>query len=215
VNMYFSQPIRTLLGAAALVAVSMGLSAPQARAQGAWTYDSAGDPYWTEGILIDSEIARQRTVLAERYVPTIWVDPDGCQHWVMDDGFEGFMTPHVTRDGRPVCNRGNACGVVNTDQLFANNRYNISSAGRSSLQAFFQSTSAQAFIIEGHTDSRASDEHNMRLSHRRASAVAEVARSVGARVVAVRGYGERNPRASNGSTSGMAENRRVEISCIR
>ena len=25
---------------------------------------------------------------AERYVPTIWVDPDGCEHWVMDDGAE-------------------------------------------------------------------------------------------------------------------------------
>ena len=37
-----------------------------------------------------------------QYIPTIWVDPDGCEHWVMDDGFEGFMTPHVTRDGKPV-----------------------------------------------------------------------------------------------------------------
>ena len=35
----------------------------------------------------------------ERYVPGIWVDPDGCEHWVMDDGAEGYMTPHVTRDG--------------------------------------------------------------------------------------------------------------------
>jgi len=22
---------------------------------------------------------------------TIWVDPDGCEHWVMDDGLEGFI----------------------------------------------------------------------------------------------------------------------------
>ena len=28
---------------------------------------------------------------AERYVPTIWVDPDGCEHWVMDDGAEGYI----------------------------------------------------------------------------------------------------------------------------
>jgi hypothetical protein len=34
--------------------------------------------------------AQQRTVVGERYVPTIWVDPDGCEHWVMDDGAEGF-----------------------------------------------------------------------------------------------------------------------------
>ena len=47
----------------------------------------------------------QRTVVGERYVPTIWVDPDGCEHWVMDDGAEGYMTPHVSRQGIPVCRR--------------------------------------------------------------------------------------------------------------
>lgn len=31
----------------------------------------------------------QNVVIGERYVPTIWVDPDGCEHWVMDDGAEG------------------------------------------------------------------------------------------------------------------------------
>ena len=36
---------------------------------------------------------QQRTVLGERYIPTIWVDPDGCEHWVMDDGAERSLTP--------------------------------------------------------------------------------------------------------------------------
>lgn len=36
------------------------------------------------------------------YVPGIWVDPDGCEHWVMDDGAEGYMTPNIRPDGRPV-----------------------------------------------------------------------------------------------------------------
>ena len=27
----------------------------------------------------------------ERYIPGIWIDPDGCEHWVMDDGAEGYM----------------------------------------------------------------------------------------------------------------------------
>ena len=26
------------------------------------------------------------------YIPSIWVDPDGFEHWVMDDGAEGYMT---------------------------------------------------------------------------------------------------------------------------
>ena len=38
----------------------------------------------------------------ETYEPGIWVDPDGCQHWVMDDGFEGYMTPNVTALARRI-----------------------------------------------------------------------------------------------------------------
>jgi outer membrane protein OmpA-like peptidoglycan-associated protein len=151
----------------------------------------------------------------ERYVPTVWVDPDGCQHWVMDDGWEGYMTPNVSREGIPVCDRGNPCGVISSDQLFASGRHAISLAGKHALVSFFQQAKASAFIIEGHTDSRADDAYNMRLSQRRANAVAGVAQSVGVRIAAVRGYGERIPIASNGSRTGMAKNRRVEIMCIR
>jgi len=163
----------------------------------------------------DASAQSQRTVLGERYVPTIWVDPDGCEHWVMDDGFEGYMTPHVTRQGIPVCSRGNICGVMNSDQLFATNSAKIHGNAQQQLARFFQTTGASAYIIAGHTDSRASDAYNMRLSMARAGSVARVAQSAGARVVDVRGYGERMPKASNKTAGGMAQNRRVEIICIR
>ena len=156
-----------------------------------------------------------RTVLGERYIPNIWVDPDGCEHWVMDDGVEGYMTPHVNRQGIPVCRRGNVCGVMNSDQFFATNSHKVNPSGRQQLAQFFQSSSASAYIIAGHTDSRASDAYNMRLSYNRAATVANIARSVGARVTDVRGYGERMPRAANNTRNGMAQNRRVEIICIR
>ena len=156
-----------------------------------------------------------RVVEGKRYVPGIWIDPDGCEHWVMDDGAEGYMTPHVNRQGIPVCRRGEVCGVMNTDQYFATDRYAISSAGRERLRKFFSDSSATAFIITGHTDSRASDAYNIRLSLNRANAVAKVAKSTGARVVDVRGYGERQPLVSNATAAGMAKNRRVEIICIR
>jgi len=149
------------------------------------------------------------------YVPGIWVDPDGCEHWVMDDGWEGYMSPHTNRQGIPVCRRGNTCAVMNSDQLFATDSYRIHAQGQQMLAQFFRSAGATSYIIAGHTDSRASDEYNMRLSINRANSVARVAQGVGARIADVRGYGERIPKASNGTHAGMAVNRRVEIICIR
>lgn len=156
-----------------------------------------------------------RTVVGQRYVPSIWVDPDGCEHWVMDDGAEGYMTPHVTREGIPVCRRGRVCAIMNTDQFFATDKYQINSAGQQRLRDFFQSGTASSYIITGHTDSRASDAYNLRLSENRANSVARVGKGAGARIAEVRGYGERQPRASNDTAAGMAQNRRVEIICIR
>lgn len=156
-----------------------------------------------------------RTIVGERYVPTIWVDPDGCEHWVMDDGAEGYMTPHVTRQGIPVCRRGVLCGVMPTDQFFATDSYRINSSGQQRLREFFSSTAARGYIITGHTDFRASDAYNLRLSENRANSVARVARSTGANVTEIRGYGERQPRATNSTAVGMAQNRRVEIICVR
>ena len=133
----------------------------------------------------------------------------------MDDGVEGYMTPHTTRQGIPVCRRGNVCGVMNSDQFFATDSYRIHRAGKARLAEFFRTTGAVSYIITGHTDSRASDEYNMRLSYNRANAVAAIAASNGARVADVRGYGERMPAAANNTAAGMAKNRRVEIICIR
>ena len=188
----FSNTVRGILGGVFACALGIAMSADAGFAQ-----------------------SNQRTVVGERYVPTIWVDPDGCEHWVMDDGWEGYMTPHVTRQGIPVCRRGNVCGVLNTDQMFATDSSYISAAGRQRLQEFFRQANATSYIITGHTDSRASDQYNMGLSLRRANAVANVAASTGARIADVRGYGERVPKASNNSAAGMAKNRRVEIICIR
>ncbi|WP_373354842.1 OmpA family protein [Pseudoroseicyclus sp. CXY001] len=152
----------------------------------------------------------------EQYLPGIWVDPDGCEHWVMDDGAEGYMDPVLDREGDPVCHRAEICGVMSTDQLFATDRSEINAENRQRLATFFTSATAFGFLIYGHTDSRASDEYNMDLSQRRAASVAAVAQSVGARVVDVRGFGERRPRAPNDTPEGgMRQNRRVEVYCLR
>lgn len=156
-----------------------------------------------------------RVVHPERYIPGVWIDPDGCEHWAMDDGTEGYMDARRTRDGRPVCHRREICGVMPADQLFATDRYEISAENRSRLAQFFQTANAYGFLIYGHTDSRASDEYNITLSNNRANAVAQVAASAGVQVIDVMGFGERQPVASNGTAEGMQLNRRVEIYCIR
>lgn len=33
----------------------------------------------------------------------IWVDPRGCDHWIIDDGIEGYLSQRLTPDGKPVC----------------------------------------------------------------------------------------------------------------
>ncbi|AFO90207.1 hypothetical protein D1822_02350 [Phaeobacter inhibens] len=35
--------------------------------------------------------------------PGIWVDPTGCDHWIIDDGVEGYLSQRLAPDGRPVC----------------------------------------------------------------------------------------------------------------
>ena len=156
-----------------------------------------------------------REITAEEYSPTIWIDPDGCEHWVMDDGFEGYMSPHRKRNGEPVCHRSEICGVVPADTLFSTNGHRISSHARRQLIDFFKSADAFGFMIYGHTDARASDEYNMRLSARRAATVADAAREAGVRVVDVQGFGERRPAVHGTSAAAYAKNRRVEIYCVK
>jgi len=33
----------------------------------------------------------------------IWVSPDGCQYWYIDDGLEGYLGARLNRDGTPRC----------------------------------------------------------------------------------------------------------------
>jgi outer membrane protein OmpA-like peptidoglycan-associated protein len=164
----------------------------------------------------EASVAQDRTTITGRVQPGIWIDPDGCMHWVADGGIEGYMEGRVNpHDGMPVCLNVNTCAVTNSDVLFHTDSARLTHSGRAQLEQFFRSAGAFAYAIYGHTDSRASDEYNMSLSQRRAASVANVARSVGARVAREIGYGERRPVASNGTAAGMQQNRRVEIVCYR
>ena len=33
----------------------------------------------------------------------IWIDPTGCDHWIIDDGVEGYLSARLDQYGKPVC----------------------------------------------------------------------------------------------------------------
>jgi outer membrane protein OmpA-like peptidoglycan-associated protein len=67
--------------------------------------------------------------------------------------------------------------------------------------------------IIGFTDSIGSEEYNLRLSQRRADATADylISQGVSQSQIVTEGLGEQQPRASNETEAGRAQNRRVEI----
>lgn len=42
----------------------------------------------------------------------IWVDPNGCDHWIIDDGLEGYLSQRLDRSGKPVCSGAAPSGVA-------------------------------------------------------------------------------------------------------
>ena len=67
--------------------------------------------------------------------------------------------------------------------------------------------------IDGHTDSKGNDAYNLSLSRKRANAVKDylVSKGVNAAQLSAKGYGEKQPIASNDTEDGRSHNRRVEL----
>ncbi|MEM8981211.1 MAG: hypothetical protein AAGD04_17185 [Pseudomonadota bacterium] len=42
----------------------------------------------------------------------IWVDPNGCDHWIIDDGVEGYLSARLDQYGKPVCSGAAPPGVA-------------------------------------------------------------------------------------------------------
>jgi len=68
-------------------------------------------------------------------------------------------------------------------------------------------------MVEGHTDATGTEEHNMDLSVRRASSVGTflAVQNVARERLSAIGFGELKPIASNETTDGRQQNRRVEV----
>jgi outer membrane protein OmpA-like peptidoglycan-associated protein len=102
------------------------------------------------------------------------------------------------------------------DVLFDVNSAALDGDGRTTLDdvaGVLNQYPKTAVVVQGHTDSTGSEEHNQELSERRAGSVRGylVNRGVGPDRLAAIGYGETYPVASNDSESGRQQNRRVDI----
>ena len=99
--------------------------------------------------------------------------------------------------------------------LFATNATELLPAARDRLSevATALKEAKNPLLIEGHTDSRGSEDYNDQLSERRAESVKDflVNQGVPPDRIQIRGVGETRPVASNSTAEGRANNRRVEI----
>lgn len=109
-------------------------------------------------------------------------------------------------------------GMVLTlgDVLFATNEAELREGAASTLNklaAFMREYPERKILIEGHTDSTGSAEYNLGLSQQRAMAVDRALRTRGIESgrIEVIPLGEEYPVASNDTTAGRQQNRRVEI----
>jgi outer membrane protein OmpA-like peptidoglycan-associated protein len=109
-------------------------------------------------------------------------------------------------------------GVVLTldDVLFETDAAELkagASMAMNRLADFLRDQPDRRLLIEGHTDGRGSEEYNERLSLQRAYAVTEalVERGIASNRLRPVGLGESYPVASNETTAGRQQNRRVEI----
>jgi outer membrane protein OmpA-like peptidoglycan-associated protein len=100
--------------------------------------------------------------------------------------------------------------------LFATGQSRLLAIAQQKLTEVAAALKDQGFkriTVEGHTDSRGSEAANQRLSEARASAVRShmVSQGIDASKISAVGLGESRPIASNATSDGRANNRRVEI----
>lgn len=107
--------------------------------------------------------------------------------------------------------------IVNmSDVLFDTAKYTLKGDTKISLAkvaGILQAYPGLKLQVEGYTDSIGSDEYNQKLSENRAGAVRDFLISQGVQQdnISAAGYGKRDPVADNATSSGRAQNRRVQL----
>lgn len=100
--------------------------------------------------------------------------------------------------------------------LFAFSKSDVGDSAKKNLNALvailnkYPNTNIE---IQGHTDSRGTDDYNMGLSERRANTVKDylTAQGIATTRITTKGFGESAPGYTNDTPEGQAQNRRVEF----
>lgn len=129
---------------------------------------------------------------------------------------EIIQTPEQETQPENTCQQDfNA--LLGSNQInFATNSADIDSSSNNLLSELVDVANqcSEANIeVAGHTDSRGSDDYNLRLSQSRASSVMSylIDNGIDADRLSAVGYGETRPIADNESKEGLAKNRRIEF----
>ena len=131
-------------------------------------------------------------------------DVGGCPHW--GGGVQEQMTSELLEYGRVRLygiNFDYDSDIIRTE----------SKPTLDKIVAMLKSEQTMQLIIEGHTDSDGSTEHNQILSENRAESVKLylVSAGISSSRLFTKGYGESVPVAPNTTATGKAQNRRVEL----
>ncbi len=142
--------------------------------------------------------------------------PEGCA----DSDNDGVCDPYDKCPGTPAGYRVDADGCPTTVSISLQVNFDFDRSvvkpeyhneiGR--VAEFMKEHPRSSTVVEGHTDSRGSEQYNQKLSQARANAVRDALVNVfgveASRLNAV-GYGESRPIADNETDAGRAQNRRV------
>ncbi len=135
----------------------------------------------------------------------------------MDDQERDFQRQVAGREGTTVQRQQNDLAItMKSDVLFDTGSSAIKPGGEDEIARIAQILNrypATRVTVEGHTDSKGSENRNMRLSEERARAVADslTARGVDPSRLTTVGLGPSRPIASNNTESGRQLNRRVTL----
>ncbi|WP_404297808.1 TolC family outer membrane protein [Halomonas sp.] len=144
--------------------------------------------------------------------PEVVCPADGPTGFTLQDFTGGITAPAPTRAPDVT---------LSADALFAINSAELNAQSRGELGQLAQQirgmSNLERVFIAGHADTTGNDAINDPLSQRRADSVADylVSQGVQRDLVQTRGYGSRQPVATNNTVEGRRQNRRVEVTLER